>query len=138
MKIFKGLKSHRSNFSAISGWFNDLINHNVYFKPIWGGYNYRWRSYKDIYPWEKKTKTTLKKTLCWITCSMLMKLVTIRNELCINSSVLNCKGSILGPTTNKQGSPGQGFIGLLSLFSVCLLLQNVVDFEESVQSHLSL
>lgn len=35
MKIFKGLKSHRSNFSAISGWFNDLINHNVYFKPIW-------------------------------------------------------------------------------------------------------
>lgn len=58
MKIFKGLKSHRSNFSAISGWFNDLINHNVYFKPIWGGYNYRWKSYKDIYPWEKTKNDT--------------------------------------------------------------------------------
>ena len=86
----------------------------------------------------KKTKTKMNKTLCWITCLMLMKLVTIRNELCINSSVLNCKRSMLGPTTNKQSSPGQGFIGLLSLFSVCLLLQNAVDFEASVQSHLSL
>ena len=45
---------------------------------------------------------------------------------------------MLGPTTNKQGSPGQGFIGLLSLFSVCLLLQNAVDFEASVKPHLSL
>lgn len=53
-------------------------------------------------PLGKKNKNNTEENFMWITCSMLMKLVTIRNELCINSSVLNCKGSILGPTTNKQ------------------------------------